>query len=242
MRNYYLENYGYVENPLNIKKLALDLIKGYGMFSHMRDELRDKFYNLENVLYENNPYGIPYHEAAIKNGRKKIAELTKYLKELEDNPHQLYQKYYDDGYENYRKELEGRSPAIKTLEENLGKYRRRADALLSFLKNFELKGSIGKEIVDKSRDIYLSVKEQIAELEVDISKCDKSFSESKLEDYNPMKEEDWVQKEIKDTKYKIGFHKERISEEEDVIKRLQERDKEIRSIYEALEPFNEEIV
>ena len=58
------------------------------------------------------------------------------------------------------------------------------------------------------------------------------------EPYQPLSKEEWLEKERKESNHKIKFYKERIEEEKKIIEGLKEKDKIIKAIFAALEPYD----
>ena len=73
--NYFLQNMGYYDKPLNIKHVVLELLRNTALFIHMRDERREKMYDKQNVSMKTNAMMIPYHKQKIEQAKNKIKKL-----------------------------------------------------------------------------------------------------------------------------------------------------------------------
>ena len=61
------------------------------------------------------------------------------------------------------------------------------------------------------------------------------------EPYNPMSKKEWIQLRIRRCNDEIEWCTKQIKEEKKAIKNLQEKDKLIKEIFAALEPFDKDI-
>lgn len=235
-KSYYLHNMGYIsgEKPLNLKHVVIDILRRYGIFIHMRDE-KSGLYDLKDFLYETNPMGIPYHQDNIKRAEKGIAAHQQRLKDLEENGDQLYQQYYDEGRVKYE--------AVVASNKYYHEYKNEANRLrdiIGKLQNFNstfcIEGQPGltKEVINNISDCIEAVEEEYQESQ------QKAAENNIIEPdpYSPLSKERWLEKEKEESNHKIKFYRERIQEEEKTIKNLQEKDKIIRAIFTALEPYD----
>lgn len=58
--------------------------------------------------------------------------------------------------------------------------------------------------------------------------------------YKPLSKEEWLETEKKESNHWIECYRERIQEEKNIVKKLQERDKIIKDIFKVLEPYDME--
>lgn len=233
--NYYFQNRGLVGVPINMKKVVLDILRNYGIFIHMRDEPRDK-YDLKDFLYETNPMGIPYHLDIIERAKNKIKECEKHLEEFKSNGDALYQKYYDDGWADY-----------KQLMESNKYYHQYCEAAANFHDTINIIESfITTFVIESQPNLTNIVKENLTDCITTLKKDEQHAIDAANDNnvnqhsspYAPLKKEAWLQSKITECKDVIKWNKERIKEEKKAIKNLQEKDKIIRAIFTALEPYD----
>ena len=236
-KNYMFQNYGYVDKPVNFKHLVIDLLRRYGLFIHMRDE-PSGIYDLDKFLYETNPMGIPYHEKSITRLEKRIKDAENKLKELNIDSDKLYQEYYDEGLKDYNNLIET-NEYYKEYKERADKYLKRVHNIQNFLYNFHI----------ENQEFNNLVKENLNEcIEALMEDYDSNIRYAVLNDirdnpepYNPMPKKEWIQVEIRRCNDEIEWCTKQIKEEKKAIKNLQEKDKLIKEIFMALEPFDKEI-
>ena len=235
-KSYYLHNMGYIngDKPLNLKHIVIDILRKYGIFIHMRDE-KSGLYDLKDFLYETNPIGIPYHRDNIRRAEKGITAHQQRLKDLAENGDQLYQQYYDEGkakYEaviasnRYYKEYKSEADRLKNI---LGK-------LQNFNSTFYIEGQsdLTKEVLNNISDCIEAVEEDYQD---NLQRAEENDIVNP-EPYQPLSKKEWLEKEKKESNHKINFYKERIEEEKKIIEGLKEKDKIIKAIFAALEPYD----
>ena len=235
-KSYYLHNMGYIsgEKPLNLKHVVIDILRRYGIFIHMRDE-KSGLYDLRDFLYETNPMGIPYHQDNIKRAEKAITTHQQRLKDLEENGDQLYQHYYDEGKAEYETVVAS-NKYYHEYKDEANRLRDIIGKLQNFNSTFCIEGqpNLTKEVINNISDCIEAVEEEYQENQQ--KAAENNIIEPEL--YNPPSKEEWLEKEKEESNHKIKFYRERIQEEEKTIKNLQERDKIIRAIFIALEPYD----
>lgn len=240
-KNYLFQNYGYVDGPVNMKHVAIDILRRYGICIHMRDE-PNGIYDLDKFLYENNSMGIPYHEDNIKECKRKIKENEELLKLLDSSNwvDAAYTTYYDDGLKKFNEMVDTNSFCL-FYKQRAEKYKNRQNLITEFVNNFNIEGE-----EELTQAIKNGLNGCIEALEEDYKYYIQQSEEndvSKKPDltYSPMSKEEWVDNKRKKAKDIINFCKKQIKDERKTIKMLREKDKTLRAIFKALEPFNKEV-
>ena len=236
-KNFLFQNYDYIKNPVNLKHVVIDLLRGYGLFIHMRDE-PSGIYDLDNFLYEKNPMGIPYHKENIEILKKRIKTAEDKLRQLDTDGDKLYQEDYDRGLKNYN-DIIMSNKYCKEYKDTANKYLNRAHNIQDFLKDFKL----------ENQDYYNLIKDNldgcIEALLEDYIYYNREAIRNDVGDnpepYNPTPKEQWIQEEIKEYHDEIEWCNKQIKEEEQAIKSCEEKDNLIKEIFKALEPFDKEI-
>ena len=241
--NYFLQNMGYYDKPLNIKHVVLELLKNTGLFIHMRDERREKMYDKQNVSMKTNQFMIPYHKQNIERARNKIKKLRGHEECIIKDIQTAYNFYYRKGLEEYKNKLEN-TEDIEELQRCIRSLRNKRDALQQFQLN-DLRGIERKDI---SKLLFENIEEWICQLTYDIARKEEelyNLSQLKenlsIEDYRPLEIAEWRRKELDDIHNQIDFLEKRIKEEEECISNLLERDKVIDNIYDVLDKVDTDI-
>lgn len=236
-KNYMFQNYGYVDKPVNFKHVVIDLLRRYGLFIHMRDE-PSGIYDLDKFLYEKNPMGIPYHKEKIEKLKNRIEDAKNKLQQLNTDAETLYQEWYNAGLEKYNELIETNKyfTKYKAVANN---YKKRISDIQDFINNFKLENQEFDDIIKEnlvgcvealSEDYDFYIKEAV---ENDVG--------DNPEPYCPVHMDKWIADQTKDCLNEIEWCTKQIKEEEQAIKNLQEKDKLIKEIFIALEPFDKEI-
>lgn len=231
------QNYHYVNEPVNFKHVVIDLLRRYGLFIHMRDE-PNCIYDIDKFLYEKNPNGIPYHKEKIEKLKNRIKEAENKLQQLNIDSDSLYQEWYNEGLKTYNNLIETNEycEKYKTLANN---YLKRINNIQDFLKNFKLKNSEFSKLIEDNLDGCIEA------LLEDYNYYNKEAVKNDVGDdpkpYSPMPKEEWIQEHIKNCNEEIEWCTKQIKKEKQAIKNCREKDKLIKEIFTALEPFDKEI-
>lgn len=236
-KNFLFQNYDYVKNPVNFKHVVIDLLRRYGLFIHMRDE-PNSIYDLDKFLYEKNSMGIPYHKENITRLEKKIKEAEDKLCQLNTDVDKLYQEYYDEGLNDYNDIIKG-NKYYKEYKDEANNYLKRVHNIQDFLENFKLENkdyySLIKDTLDGCIEALLGDYNYYNRLAINNDVGDNPAP------YSPMPKEMWIQEQIEECHDEIEWCNKQIKEEEQAIKNCEEKDKLIKEIFMALEPFDKEI-
>lgn len=241
--NYFLQNMGYYDKPLNIKHAVLELLKNTSLFFHMRDERREKMYDKQNVSMKTNEMMIPYHKQKIEQAKNKIKKLRGQEECIIKDTQKAYNFYYEQGLRKYREELNN-TKDIKELQNCIRSLRNKRDAL----NQFQLDGLRDIERKDIGKLLFENIEEWICQLTYDIARKEEelyNLSQVKenlsVEDYRPLEIDEWRKKELNDIHTQIEFLESRIKEDKECIDRLLERDKVIDNIYDVLDKVDIDI-
>lgn len=236
-KNYMFQNYGYVDKPVNFKHVVIDLLRRYGIFIHMRDE-PSGIYDLDKFLYEKNPMGIPYHKKNIARLEKRIKEAEDKLCQLSTDGDKLYQEYYDEGLKDYNNLVET-NEYYKKYKEEADKYEKRAKDIQNFLNNFKLENQEFSNLIKET--LNECIEALMEDYDSNIRYAVINDVRDKTEPYNPMSKEEWIQVETDRCKNEIEWCTKQIEEEKKAIKSCRKKDKLIKEIFTALEPFDKDI-
>lgn len=235
-RNYLFQDYDYVKNPVNFKHVVIDLLRGYRLFIHMRNEPRG-IYDLDRFLYEKNPMGIPYHKENIARLKKRIKKAEDKLRQLSTDGDKLYQDYCEESFKEYNLFLSYR--CSEEYKEEADKYGKRVEDIQYFLNNFKLENQeFNKLIRENLSDCIEALTEECAYYNKEAVRCEVVDAP---EPYNLTPKEQWAQEEVERCHDEIEWCTKRIKEEEQAIKSCEEKDNLIKEIFTALEPFNKEV-
>lgn len=236
-KNYLFQNYDYVKNPVNFKHVVIDLLRGYGLCIHMRDE-PNCIYDLDKFLYEKNPMGIPYHKENIARLEKRIKEAEDKLCQLSIDGDKLYREYYEEGLKDYN-DLILSNRYFKEYKEKADRYEKRVEDIQYFLNNFKLENQEFNKLIRESlSDCIEALAEDCAYYNKEAARCDVGDTP---EPYNPTPKEQWIQEEIKKCHDEIEWCTKQIKEEKKAIKNCEEKDNLIKKVFAALEPFDKEV-
>lgn len=240
-KNYLFQNYGYVDGPVNMKHVALDILRRYGICIHMRD-MPNCIYDLDKFLYEKSPMGIPYHNENIAECNRKIKINKEKLKLLDsyDWVDIAYTTYYEQGLKKFN-ELVNTNSACEEYKQKAERYKNRQNLIANFIHDFNVEGE--KEITQL---IKQGLSGCIEALEEDYNYYIQQSEEndvSKKSDltYSPMSKEEWIKSEKKKATDTINFCKKRIEDARKSIKILQERDATLKAVFKALEHFDKDV-
>ena len=236
-KNYMFQNYGYVDKPVNFKHVVIDLLRRYGLFIHMRDE-PSGIYDLDKFLYETNPMGIPYHKEKIEKLKNRIEDAKNKLKELNVGSDKLYQEYYDDGLKDYNNLIET-NEYYKKYRHVANKYIKRVHNIQDFLYNFHLENQEFSNIIKET--LNRCIEALMEDYDSNIRYAVINDVRDNTEPYNPMPKEKWIQVETNRCKNEIEWCTKQIEEEKKAIKSCRQKDKLIKAIFVALEPFHKDI-
>ena len=236
-KSFLFQNYDYVKNPVNFKHVVIDLLRSYGIFIHMRDA-QSGIYDLDKFLYEKNSMGIPYHKENIVRLEKRLKEAEDKISQLNTDGDKLYQEYYDEGLKDYNDIIKG-NKYYKEYKNEANKYLKRVHNIQDFLENFKL----------ENQDYYNLIKDTLAgcieALLGDYNYYNRLAINNDVGDnpalFSPMPKEMWIQEQIEECNDDIEFCIKEIKEEKLAIKLYIEKDKLIKEIFKALEPFDKEI-
>lgn len=241
-KNYLFQNYNYVEHPVNMKHVVIDILRSYNICIHMRDEPHG-VYDMERFLYKNHSMGIPYHEHNIENCKRKIQANKERLVLLNSDSwvDKAYRSYYDEGLKEFNTLLSTNGICAK-YKEKAERCKSRQKLISDFIANFR---------VDKQKELIQTIKRKLSgcieALEEDYNRYTKESIKNDVTlkhdfAYSPMSKAEWVEAEKKKAEDTVNFCKKQIKEEEGYIEALKEKDKTIRAIFEALEPFDKEVM
>ena len=240
--NYYFQNRDLIDNPVNMKHVIIDFLRGYGIFAHVRD-LPSNLYNVEDFLYEKLEFGITYQEDIIRRAEKDIEEEEKHIQYLDDFPDDAYNLYYNEEKENFLKAIKDKEPLMQA-QGRLSRLRSRMDLLES------TKDKISTE--DFPSTLAMSVKaflsgcqgaiyEDIKEAEDTINSQRTFLEKTNPEDYHPISKDKYISLEKTRSKERIEFLSRRISEAKETIKRFKEKDKAIKKLFEFLDTIDSKV-
>lgn len=238
--NYFIQNTGRDEKPMNIKEVVLDTLRGYNIFVHLRDE-GCIGYDMEKYLLNEDAGNIE----EIKTLERKIENKKKKLEELKANPEAWYDAYVKEKTEDFleaKREVEeigGRSE----YRERVSGLERRIKALQEFLEGFkleadrELESTIKQDVLNMvkalTRDLYEytrraeeeeKVMQEIREKEECLESC-----------------EQWVTGKVKKLEEEVKAYQELLEDTREVVAEGKEKDEKITRLFEALEPFDKEV-
>lgn len=240
-KNYLFQNYNYVDYPVNMKHVILDLLRRYNICIHMRD-MPNCIYDLDKFLSENNSMGIPYHKDNIIDCKKKIKENEERLVLL-DSPewvNKMYKSYYDDGLKEFNNLMKTNN-INQEYRQKAEKYKNRQELIQNFITNFNIDGE-----EEMTQVIKQGLDGCVEALQEDYNYYNNCAIENDVTlkpnlTYSPMGKDEWTKKEKEKAIHAIDFCKNQIKEEEKIIEELREKDTVIKKIFKALEPFDKEI-
>lgn len=240
--NYYFQNRDLIDNPVNMKHVIIDFLRGYGIFVHVRD-LPSNLYNVEDFLYEKLEFGITYQEDIIRRAEKDIEEEEKHIQYLDDFPDDAYNLYYNEGKEAFLKLLEEKEPLMKA-QSKLSKLRSRMNLLESTkdkINTEDFPGTLAKSVKEFLSACQDGIYEDIKEAK-DIINSQRTFLEkTSPEDFHPTSKDEYISLEKTRSKDRIEFLSMRISEAKETIKRFKEKDKVIKKLFEFLDTIDSEV-
>ena len=240
--NYYFQNRDLIDNPVNMKHVIIDFLRGYGIFAHVRD-LPSNLYNVEDFLYEKLEFGITYQEDIIRRAEKDIEEEEKHIQYLDDFPDDAYNLYYNEGKEAFLKLLEEKEPLMKA-QSKLSKLRSRMDLLGSTkdkINTEDFPSTLAISVKAFLSDCQGAIYEDIKEAE-DIINGQQTFLEkTSPEDFHPVSKDEYIRLEKTRSKDRIEFLSRRISEAKETIKRFKEKDKAIKKLFEFLDTIDSKV-
>lgn len=239
-KNYLFQNYGYVDGPVNMKHVVIDLLRAFGIFIHMRDE-PSCIYDMDKFLHEKSTMGIPYHKENIENCRRLIKKSQEKIDDLRsDHAEALYRKYYTES-ERYYNEAIATNRSYHKWMDRAEKSKGRIKLIEDFINRFDIEGQ--EELTEAVKDnLQRCINALSEDYKMDVDQATENDVRGKsCERFNPLKKEDWVASEIKRSEEAIKLYKKRIKEEQESIKKLKERDEAIKALFKALEPFDKEV-
>ena len=244
MANYTVQNYGYVDNPLNIKKLVLDDLRRYGVFIHLRDSGKVG-YNLESYLHNNSPYGINYYRNEIQRMAKTISQHEDELRKLKSDGKILYQEFVDNADKEFRRKQEEIQTGkdVPYYNTKITKLKNRAFQLRKFVESYKGPKELQAEIISDIKEMIEALENEASEYEEEAKKEIESrdkLMHSSLPEVPPY--EEWLKDETDDIKYRIEFCKDRIKESKQKIEQLRKNDELIEELFYSLAPYDEDLM
>lgn len=240
-KNYLFQNYGYVENPVNMKHVVIDLLRGHGIFIHMRDE-PSGIYDENKFLYEKNEMGIPYHEDNIKTFKYRIKKAEDILLKLKsEEADSLYEEYLKD-YKRHYDESVSTNRAYNRLKDRASKVQDRINIIKNFNEKFSANNILNQDLTNL---IKKDLSDCIEALEEDYDGFIRRAVEADVtgteeENFNPMGKEEWVSNQINRYKEELTLLRKRIKDEKEAIKNLRAKDEIIKALFKELDAFDEE--
>lgn len=244
MANYMVQTYGYVDNPLNIKKLVLDDLRSHNIFQHLRDTSKVG-YELETYLHNTCPFGIAEYQDMIQSYIKAISKLKDKLDTLEVKGELLYQEYVD----NTTKEFLEKKKSIKEGKDvpyynnKIVKLRNRAFQLRKFIESYEGPKELYAEIISDVKDMIEALEEEASsykeEAQKEIESRNKIMHSSSPE---LVSFQEWIEKEKSVVEDHIKFLNSRIEESKKYIDRLKSANKLIEELFYSLAPYDEDVL
>lgn len=244
MANYTVQNNGYVDNPLNIKKLVLDDLRRYGVFSHLRDSGKVG-YDLESYLRSNSPYGVKYYRNEIQRITKTLAEYEAELEKLKSDGKILYQEFVDNADKEFRRKqkdiLDGKdTPYYNT---KITKLKNRAFQLRKFVESYKGPKELQAEIIADIKDMIEALEDEAFRYEEDARKEAESrdkLMHSSLPEVPPY--EEWLKDKTDLLEYRLKFLGDKVKEFKQTIERLRKNDKLIEELFYSLAPYDEDLI
>ena len=240
--NYYFQNRDLIDNPVNMKHVIIDFLRGYGIFAHMRD-LPSNLYNVEDFLYEKLQFGITYQEDIIRRAEKDLEEEEKHIQYLNDFPDDAYNLYYNEEKEHFLKIIKDKEPLMQA-QSRLSRLRSRMNLLESTkdkISTEDFPGMLAKSVKEFLSSCQDGIYEDIKEAK-DIINSQQTFLEkTSPDDYHPISKDKYISLEKTRIKERIEFLSRRISEAKETIKRFKEKDKAIKKLFEFLDTIDSEV-
>lgn len=240
--NYYFQNRHLIDNPVNMKHVIIDFLRGYGIFGHVRDLPRN-LYNVEDFLYEKLKFGIPYQEDIIRRAEADIEEEEKHIQYLNDFPDDAYNLYYNEGKERFLKIIKDKEPLMQA-QDRLSRLRSRMNLLESTkdkISTDDFPDTLAKSVKEFLSACQDAIYEDIKEAKDTINSQHAFLEKTTPEDYHPISKDEYISREKTRIKERIEFLSRRISEGKETIKRLKERDKVIKKLFEFLDTIDSEV-
>lgn len=244
MANYMVQNYGYVDKPLNIKNLILDDLRRCGIFQHLRD-IGKVGYDLETYLRNTGPFGIAEYQDSIQSDTKAISKLKDKLHTLEVKGRLSYQEYVDNTTKEFlekKKSIE-EGKDVPYYNNKIVKLKNRAFQLRKFIESYEGPKELYDEIISDVKDMIEALEEEAfrykEEAQKEIESRNKIMHSSSPE---LVSFQEWVEKEKSEVKDRIRFLNSRIEESKKYINRLKSTNRLIEELFYSLAPYDEDLI
>lgn len=220
------------EKPINFKLYVLNELRKLNYFSWLRDEPRDL---TDEKDFLNATQRIPYLEKEIKRDQKRIEEAKEFLKRIEQNPDEEYERYVKNETEKWQAQYNTKIHNTTDYAIERSEYlSRRADKLDFFLSNWALPVE------------YLGVTESLNNQLFTIRKEAEQIREDRQFFYNNIEDkpiiaskEDYLADIKEECEDVIKRSQNWISNNRKNIKRMKKEDEATHRLFESLKEFDE---